>query len=76
MGYNTAPIEPALKTLRALCEYYTMLITRIPEGLTRQVKLLDSPGAETYAKTVEDILLQEVKHAEEHLRDIEQALAA
>src|SRR6185369_823053 len=75
MGYNSAPIAPALKTLRALCEYYAVLITRIPDALSREVQLLDSPGAKIYSKTVEDILIQEYKHAEEHLRDIAQALA-
>jgi len=70
MGYNTAPIVPALQTLHALCDYYVVIIENIPKGLSREVQLLDSPGAAIYSKSVEDILVQESKHVEEHIRDI------
>lgn len=70
MGYSRVPIAPALKTLRALCEYYATLISGISDGLTREVKLLDSPGAQVYSKSVEAILEQECKHVEQHLREI------
>ncbi len=70
MGYSKTPVAPALKTLRALSEYYAFLIAGIPDGLTREVQLLDSPGAQLYSKTVEAILDQECKHVQEHLRDV------
>jgi hypothetical protein len=70
MGYNTAPIAPALQVLRGLCDYYAVIIVNIPSGLSREVQLLDSPGAALYSKSVENILVLESKHVEEHLRDI------
>lgn len=76
IGYSKAPVAPALKTLSALCEYYASLIAGIPDGLAREVQLLDSPGAQPYSKSVEAILHQECKHVEEHLRDIAEIRAA
>jgi hypothetical protein len=76
MGYSTAPIRPALDALQALCEHVTALIRGIPDGLRRQVQLLDAPGAELYTKTVEDLLRQEVEHAEEHLGTVARTRAA
>lgn len=76
VGYNTAPVGPALATLRALCEHIAGLIRASPDGLRREVRLLDAPGAELYAKTVQDILVQEIEHAEEHLRMVAQTRAA
>ena len=73
MNYTTAPIAPALATLRALCKYYAVLIDNIPDALSREVQLLDAPGAALYSKTVEGILEQEYKHAEGHLAEISAA---
>ncbi len=61
MGYCKTPIAPALKTLRALCDYYAILITNIPDGLSREVQLLDSPSAQLYSKTVEISWMRSVR---------------
>ena len=69
LGYSTAPVRPALDTLRALCEHIAGLI-RTADGPQREVQLLDSPGAQLYTRTITDILLQEIKHVDEHLPSI------
>ena len=76
VGYNTAPVRPALETLRALCEHIAGLIRTTPDGFLRQVQLLDAPGAKLYTKTVADILVQEIEHADEHLRTVAETKAA
>jgi len=75
VGYSKAPIRPALDALRALCQHISGLINSTSAALRREVRLLDAPGAELYAKTVEEILQQEVEHAEEHLRAVSQIRA-
>ncbi len=76
VGYNTAPVRPALEALQALCEHMAGLIRATSDGFLRQVQLLDAPGAKLYTKTVEDLLAQETEHAEEHLRAVSQIRAA
>ena len=76
MGYDRAPVQPALAALRALCEYVSGLIAAAPDGFARLVQLLDAPGAELYSKTVAGILAQEVEHAAEHLGTLSQIRAA
>ena len=76
VGYDTAPIRPALDTLRGLCEHISGLVSATSGGLGRQVRLLDAPGAELYTKTVQDILKHEVEHAADHLRDVVETRAA
>jgi hypothetical protein len=70
MGYAAAPIEPALRTLSALCEHIGGLIERRPDALRQEVRLLDAPDAALYARSVEGVLEQEVEHAEGHLRGV------
>lgn len=76
VGYDNAPIRPALEALRALCRHISGLVRAEPEMLRREVRLLDAPGAELYTKTVEEILRQEVEHAREHLRVVLETRAA
>jgi hypothetical protein len=76
VGYSKAPIRPALDALRALCQHISGLISATSDGLRREVRLFDAPGADLYTKTVEEILRQEVEHAEEHLRAVAQTRAA
>jgi len=76
VGYNTAPVRPALETLQALCEHIAGLIRATSDGFLRQVQLLDAPGAKLYTKTVKDVLTQEFEHAEEHLRAVAETRAA
>jgi len=70
VGYDTARVEPAIETLRALCRYISGLVAAKPSALTRKVKLNDTPGSTRYEMTVDKILWQEVTHAEEHLQDV------
>lgn len=70
MSYNSAPIRPALDTLRGLCEHVATIISGAADGLHCKVQLLDAPGAESYSKTVEELLNQEAAHAEGHLRSV------
>ena len=76
VGYTTAPTAPALSALRALGLHLAGVIGAAGGGLERQVRLVDTPGAEPYTKTVEEILLQEVEHAQEHLQDVAETRAA
>ncbi len=76
VDYSKAPVAPALEALRALCQHISNLFSATPDGLRREVRLLDAPGAELYTKTVAEILRQEVEHAEEHLRAVAQIRAA
>ncbi len=70
VGYAKAPIRPALDALKALGQHIAGLIGASADGLRREVRLLDAPGAKLYAKTVEAILRDEVEHAGHHLGDI------
>jgi hypothetical protein len=69
MGYAQMPVEPALATLKGLSRHLSNIIAARPDALKCEVKVFDSPGAETYPLTVEAILRQEVDHAEEHLAE-------
>jgi hypothetical protein len=70
VGYDTANVDLAIKTLHALCRHISALLAAQPRALTRTVKLNDTPGAPRYVMSVEKILRQEVRHANEHLGDI------
>ncbi len=76
VGYDKAPIGPALETLRALGRHIAGLVAAAPDGLQRQVRLLDAPGAALYSKTVEGVLHQEVEHIGGHLADVARTRAA
>jgi hypothetical protein len=76
VGYDSAPIRPALATLHALCEHIAGLIRAADHGDQREVQLLDAPGAKLYTKAVKDLLTQEVEHADEHLGVLAQTRAA
>jgi hypothetical protein len=71
MGYGKAPVEPALAALKGLCRHFANLINARPDALRCEVRLFDSPGAETYTLSVAAILQQELDHAAEHLGDLE-----
>lgn len=70
MGYKTVPPEPAIATLQALTSYLSGVIDAVPDAMRREVKLLDAPGAKPRAVSVEEILTEEVKHANEHLQEL------
>jgi hypothetical protein len=69
MGYNSLPSRPAIDLLAALTGHVSNVISNDTTMLTREVRLFDSPGAETYAKTVSDLIKAEIDHADEHLSD-------
>ena len=66
LGYDKAPVGPALSTLGALSHHLLALLS-VTDGLQRTVQLYDAPGAPRYTKTVSQILSDEVSHAREHL---------
>ena len=70
VGYDRAPVGPALETLKALCRHISGLIGTSPDASGREVKLLDAPGAELRTMTVDDVLRQEIEHAEQHLAEV------
>jgi hypothetical protein len=70
LGYDRAPIGPALDTLRALSVQLTNLLTADPRRGACEVVLRDTPDGKPYRKTVLEVLADEVKHAEHHLGDL------
>jgi len=68
LGYNRAPIGPAIATLSALCRHIAAILSVRPGRLRCTVRLFDAPGSPKYTKTVGQILLDEVSHAREHLQ--------
>lgn len=70
LGYDRAPIQPALELLEALCSHVAGVVRSAPGGLRRHVRLLDAPGAKLRRRTVEQVLADECEHVDHHLRDI------
>jgi len=70
LGYDEAPRGPALQTLRKLSEHLAGLIGTHSDGLLRKVQLLDAPGAKPHTETVRDLLVEQIEHAEGHLRTV------
>jgi hypothetical protein len=67
LGYDKAPVGPAVLMLGALCRHLVALLSVSADALQRTVELYDAPGAPRYTKTVRQILSDEVGHAREHL---------
>src|SRR3989442_15352320 len=76
LGYNTAAVGPALQTLRTLTEHIARLIGTHSDGLLRKVQLLEAPGAKPHTETVKDLLVEQIEHAEGHLRTVAETRAA
>lgn len=74
LQYEEVPLQPSIKTLRGLIEHISNLISVDKETLEREIRLFDTPGGETYVKTVADLVQQEVDHATQHLSDARNAL--
>lgn len=70
LGYDRAPVGPALETLRALIRHLTGLLRASPDAPRREVRLFDAPGAKTYVLTAAAVIRQEVEHAREHLGEV------
>jgi hypothetical protein len=73
LGYDKAPVGPAISTLAALTRHLAAILSVTPGGLRRTVQLNDAPGAPRYTKTVRQILGDEVNHAREHLEALPSA---
>ncbi len=76
LGYNKAPIRPALQALKAISEHMAALIRASSDGLLRTVQLLDAPGAKPYTKTVKEVLTEQIGHVEGHLRTVAEIRAS
>ena len=70
LGYDKAPIGPAISALSGLTRHFAAILSVTPGGLRRTVRLNDSPGAPRYTKTVRQVLADEIGHAREHLGDL------
>lgn len=76
LGYDAAPVEPALELLEALGSHVAAVLRAAPAPLGRHVRLLDAPGARLRRRTVRQVLEDEVEHARHHLRDLADARSA
>jgi hypothetical protein len=69
-GYSTASVGPALVVLRALIPYVSHLIEAAGDPVSREIGLIDTPGAEPRNSRLADVIRDEVNHAADHLREI------
>jgi hypothetical protein len=70
LGYDQVPLEPAIKLLESLCSHVAGVADRTRGSMTRQVRLVGSPGRRPNRRTLRQIFKDECEHAEHHLRDI------
>jgi hypothetical protein len=70
LGYDRAPLDPALDLLEALCAHVAGLARSAPGSMKSAVRLLGSPGTRPRRRTVKQVLDDEREHARHHLRDI------
>jgi hypothetical protein len=75
LEYERKPVAPALGLLEALNSYVAALVEPLHDGLTRQVRLSDAPGADLRTVTVADVLLAEAEHARQHVEEARSLLA-
>ncbi len=74
LPYRSMPIQPSLEALRALNAWVAAVVEGADQGLSREVRLRDSPEAEPRPVTVAEVLRQEVDHTEEHVAEIRATL--
>ena len=70
LGYDRAPLEPALKLLETMSSHIVGVARRIPGSMKRQVRLLGAAGAKPRRTTLGQVLDDECEHTQHHLRDI------
>lgn len=75
LEYEHKPIAPVLGLLEALNSYVAGLIEPLHDGLAREVRLRDAPGADLRSVTVADVLLAEAEHARQHVEEARSLLA-
>jgi len=73
MGYDAAPLEPALDLVEALCAHVAGVVRNAPGAMSRRVRL-QGTAARPLRRTVRQILEEECEHARHHLRDISKVL--
>jgi hypothetical protein len=75
MGYARVPAHSSAHLLSALISHVSHVIAAAgDDGAQRRVTLFDTPGGETYSKTVAELVRQEIDHADEHLNDVDVTL--
>ena len=74
LPYRSMPLGPSLEALRALNAWLAAVVEGADQGLSREVRLRDSPEAEPRPVTVAELLRQEVDHTEEHVAEIRATL--
>ena len=73
LGYETAPLDPALALLDALCVHVAGVLRNAPGGMSRHIRL-QGTGARPIRRTVRQLLDEEREHARHHLEDISNVL--
>src|SRR5262245_26095495 len=74
LGYDTAPVKPAIDLLDALCAHVGGLLRNAPGAMSRHARLVET--RRTTRRTVRQILAEECEHARHHLRDIAKVKSA
>jgi hypothetical protein len=73
LGYDRAPLEPAIRLLEALCAHVVGITRRASGSMGRNIRLVGTPGGRGARRTVRWVLEEECEHARHHLRDIARA---
>ena len=76
LGYDRAPLEPAIRLLEALCDHVVGITRRAAGSMSRNVRLVGTPGGRGSRRSVRRVLEEECVHARHHLRDIAKAKAS
>ncbi len=72
LGYNKAPVEPAIETLRFLSRYIATLLDCRKGARNCEIGLLDTSDDDPRTVTVAEVLREEIEHTREHLKDVQQ----
>jgi hypothetical protein len=75
MGYDRAPVEPAIDLLEKLCAHVAGLIRLSPAEWNSSVAL-GGPGSRTTRRKLGEVVREEVEHARHHLEDVSKTLKA
>ncbi len=70
LGYDKAPVDPAIKTLATTCRHFSGLLAAVPDALARTVTLRDAPDAPLYTRTLDEVLQREIGHVTMHLDEV------
>ena len=73
LGYDRAPLDPALGLVEALSLHVAGIVRSAPGGMSRHVRL-QGTAARPVRRTVRQLIDEEIEHARHHLRDISSVL--